>query len=61
MPVYFKNLDGTKYNLTKTYLDGRSDKKSNLQPVDAEIKLDGEKAVIMPANTIVELELVKMQ
>jgi hypothetical protein len=61
VPVVFKNLDGTKYNLTKRYADGRSDTMLNIAPIGAEIRLNGEKAVIMPANTVVELELVKTQ
>ena len=61
VPVVFKNLDGTKYNLTKRYADGRSDTMLNIAPIGAEIRLDGEKAIIMPANTVVELELVKTQ
>jgi hypothetical protein len=61
VPVSFKDLDGTKYNLTKRYPDGRSDTMLNVQPVNAEIRLTGEKAIVMPANTIVSLELAKMQ
>ena len=60
VPVTFKNLIGTNYKLTKTFLDGRSDVSLNLKPVIGELKLNGEKAVIMPANTIVALELIKM-
>ncbi|MEK7633758.1 MAG: hypothetical protein AAB437_02850 [Patescibacteria group bacterium] len=59
VPVTFKNLDGISYNLTKKYPDGRLETVPNLQAISGEISLNAEKAIIMPANTIVELELVK--
>ena len=61
VPVVFKNLNGINYHLTKKYLDGRSDKMLNLKPIGGEIRLESEKAVIMQANTIIELELTKIQ
>jgi hypothetical protein len=61
VPVVFKNLIGVNYNLTKKYLDGRSETVSNLQPVNSELRLEGEKAIIMQPNTIVALELIKVQ
>ena len=61
VPVVFKNLNGINYHLTKKYLDGRSDKMLNLKPIGGEIRLESEKAVIMQANTIIELELAKIQ
>jgi len=61
VPVVFKNLVGTSYNLTKKYLDGRSETMLNLQPISSEIRLEAEKAIIMQANTVVALELVKTQ
>lgn len=61
VPVVFKNLDGASYSLTKKYLDGRSEKSLNLQPVGGEISLIGEKAIIMQANTIIGIELMKTQ
>lgn len=61
VPVVFKNLDGAGYSLTKKYPDGRSETSLNLQPVDGEIRLKGDKVIIMPANTIVALELVKTE
>ena len=62
VPVVFKNLDGTSYSLTKKHLfDGRSEKSLNLQPIGGEIRLEAEKAIIMQANTVVELELTKTQ
>jgi len=61
VPVLFKNLDGAKYNLTKKELNGRSNTSLNIQPENGEIRLDKEKSVIMPANTIVVLELIKVE
>jgi len=61
VPVVFKNLDGMSYGLTKKYLDGRLETMLNLQPIDGEIRLEAGKAIIMPANTIVALELIKTQ
>ncbi len=61
VPVTFKNLDGVNYNLTKKYPDGRLEAVPNLQTTNGEINLGGEKAIIMPANAIVELELVKKE
>jgi len=61
VPVVFKNLDGANYKLTKKYLDGRSEVSLNLKPEAGELKLTGEKSIIMPANTIIELELVKIE
>lgn len=61
VPVTFKNLSGTSYKLTKTYLDGRSEIILNLKPDIGELKLDGERSIIMPANTIASLELTKME
>ncbi len=61
VPVVFKNLNGVSYNLTKKYPDGRSEIFLNLQAAGGELRLEGERAIIMPANTIVELELTKIQ
>ncbi len=61
VPVVFKNLDETSYSLTKKYLDGRSETMLNLQTINGEIRLEAEKSIIMQANTIVGLELVKTQ
>lgn len=61
VPVTFKNLDGESYKLTKTYLDGRSEVSLNLKPAIGELKLNGERSIIMPANTIVVLELFKVE
>ena len=61
VPVLFKNLDGAKYNLIKKELDGRSNTSLNIQPENGEIRLDKEKSIIMPANTIVALELIKVE
>jgi hypothetical protein len=60
VPVIFKNLDGANYKLTKTHLYGQSETTLNLKPEFGELKLNGEKSIIMPANTIVSLELVRM-
>jgi len=61
VPITFKNLNGTNYKLTKTYLDGKSEVSLNLKPAIGELKLNGEKSIIMPANTIVSLELFKVE
>ena len=61
VPVVFKNLDGARYSLKKTYLDGRSETMLNLQPINGEIRLWEERSIVMQANTIVALELVKTQ
>jgi hypothetical protein len=61
VPVVFKNLDGIKYKLTKQYLDGRSETSLNLKPEDGELRLNNEKSIIMQANTIVALELIKTE
>lgn len=60
VPVTFKNLDGANYKLTKTFLNGLSDTTLNITPTNGEIKLVGDKALILPANMIVSLELFKM-
>ena len=59
VPVIFKNLEETNYQLTKKYSDGRSETALNLQPINNEIRLEADKSIIMSANTIVALELVK--
>ena len=61
VPVSFRNLDGIKYNLKQKFLDGRISNTLNLVPVDAEVDLQGAMAIVMPSNTIVELELTKIQ
>jgi hypothetical protein len=61
VPVTFKNLTPGAYNLTKTYLDGRKEKILNLQPIEGEIKLEKERSIIMPPNSIVSIELVIVQ
>ena len=61
VPVLFKNLDGTNYKLTKKYLDGRTEISLNLKPVNGEIKFDQEKSIIMVTNTIVAIELIKVE
>jgi len=60
VPVVFRNLAFGKYNLTKTYLDGKKDTTLNIQAVGGEIRLEGEKSVIMPPYSIVSLELTKV-
>jgi len=59
VPVVFKNLTPGKYNLTKTYLNGQKEINLNVEAVNGEILLTGPKAIIMTANSIVELELAK--
>src|SRR3989339_305136 len=61
VPVLFKNLDGTNYKLTKKYLDGRTEISLNLKPVNGEIKFDQEKSIIIVTNTIVAIELIKVE
>jgi len=60
VPVTFKNLENVNYKLTKTFLNGLSDTSLNLTPINGELKLTGDKALILPANMIVSLELSKM-
>lgn len=59
VPVLFKNLLPGKYKLTKTDLKGRKTIDLNLEPINGEISLKKEKAIIMPANSIIILELEK--
>ncbi len=59
VPVVFKNLLPGKYNLTKTYLNGQKEINLNIETINGEISLTGSKAIIMTANSIVELELAK--
>ncbi len=61
VPVTFKGLGTGRYNLTKTYLDGRKESMLNLTPIGGEIKLNGEKSIVMPPNTIVSLELISSE
>ncbi len=61
VPVTFKGLETGRYNLTKTYLDGRKESMLNLTPIGGEIKLNGEKSIVMPPNTIVSLELISSE
>lgn len=60
VPVTFKNLENVNYKLTKTFLNGLSDTSLNLITINGELKLSGEKSIIMPANTVMALELSKM-
>ena len=60
IPVIFKNLTPGKYNLTKTYLNGQKETNLNIEAVNREINLIGEKSIIMTANSIVELQLTKI-
>jgi len=55
------NPVGTNYKLTKKYLDGRTEISLNLKPVNGEIKFDQEKSIIMVTNTIVAIELIKVE
>lgn len=59
VPVIFKNLTPGKYSLTKTYLNGQKEINLNIEAINGEIDLIGEKSIIMTANKIVELELTK--
>ncbi len=59
VPVVFKNLTPGKYSLTKTYLNGKKDITLNLDPINGEVNLALDKAIIMTANSIVGLELNK--
>jgi len=61
VPVVFRNLLPGKYRLTKTNLKDEKDISLNIEPINGEINLTGEKAIIMPANTIVALELTSSQ
>jgi xylan 1,4-beta-xylosidase len=61
VPVTFKNLAPGKYKLTKTNLNGQKMVDLNLEPINGEISLTGVKAVVMPANSIVSLELTSSQ
>jgi len=60
VPVVFKNLAPGKYNLTKIYIDGRKETILNLRPINGEISLKGDKSIIMPANSIVAIELTSL-
>lgn len=60
VPVTFKNLEDVNYKLKKTFLNGLSDTSLNLTPINGELKLTEDKALILPANMIVSLELSKM-
>ncbi|MFA5770753.1 MAG: hypothetical protein WC894_04645 [Patescibacteria group bacterium] len=61
VPVVFKKLDGANYKLEKKYIDGRSEILLNLKPVNGELRLEKEKSIIMQANTIIALELIKTE
>jgi len=61
VPVTFKNLTPGKYKLTKTNLNGQKIVDLNLEPINGEINLTGARAVIMPANSIISLELTPSQ
>ncbi len=60
VPVTFKNLDGQKYKLTKKYLDGKQETQLNLIPINNQISLKGEKSILMTPNSIVLLQLEKV-
>ncbi|KKQ24513.1 MAG: hypothetical protein US40_C0003G0055 [Candidatus Roizmanbacteria bacterium GW2011_GWC2_37_13] len=59
VPVVFRNLLPGKHSLTKTFLNGQKTVDLNVEAVNGEISLTGDKAIIMPANSIVTIELVK--
>ncbi len=61
VPVVFRNLDQGKYSLEITNLKSQRTVDLNLEPINGEISLTGAKAIIMPANSIVSLELTKTQ
>ena len=61
VPVVFKNLEAGTYNLKKTYLDGRTENILNLTSLNGEIRLTADRLIIMPANSIVSLELTFSQ
>lgn len=61
VPVTFKNLPPGKYNLTRTNLNGQKNTELNIESINGEISLTGTRAIIMPANTIVSLELTSSQ
>lgn len=60
VPVLFKNLLPGKYKLTKTDLKGRKTIDLNLEPINGELSLKKEKAILMPANSVIVLELEKI-
>jgi len=61
VPVRFRGLTASKYNLTKYYLDGRKEVGLNNIPVNGEIYLNNERAILMNPNSIVGLELTVSQ
>ncbi len=61
VPVVFENLGQGPYNLTKIHIDGRRESTLNIIPVQGEIRLEREKAIIMSPNSIIGLELTSSQ
>jgi len=61
VPVLFKNLPNKQYNITKTNLTGQKTIDLNVSPINGEISLTGDRAIIMPANSIVLIELTASQ
>lgn len=60
VPVVFKNLENGKYHLTKKYLNGKVEKQLNITSLNGEINLTKEKSILMIPNSIVLLQLEKV-
>ncbi len=58
IPITFKNLSFKNYKLIKTYLNGQKLIDLNLTPINGEIRLTGEKSLIINPNSIILLELI---
>lgn len=61
VPVTLINLTPGVYNLTKTYLNGQKETSLNMKAANGRIVLTGKKSIIMTPNSIVSLELNKVQ
>ena len=61
VPVVFRNLPLAKYTVTRTYLNGQKIIDLNVGPVNGEIDLTGEKAVVMTPNSVVSFQLTPSQ
>jgi hypothetical protein len=59
VPITFQGLKEGRYQLTKKYLDGRSETQLGLIPINGKIILSQEKGQLMTPNSVVLLELKK--
>ena len=61
VPVRFTGLVPGKYDISKKNLNGQKETSLNVEAINGEINLTGDKAIVMSPNSIISLDLTVSQ